>query len=1242
MDINTHSTLKTGLAGYWTLDQNLNDSHSGGHHGTFYHNPSFPVAKLRTGVSLNGVDQYGTIPYHSAFNGNQISVAFWFSVQSFVANQTLLGQFVSGHEGFNISAVTNESGGAIRVEAYIGGSSYSVTSTHLLTNKLYHAILTIDLTTDHRMKLYINGTEVGYHTPSPTSWDLGSRDINLGRFYDGNYLFYGILDELGYWTKILSSQEIADLYNGGVGITYDGTFSSLSTHPSLKSGLLLCLPLDGNATDYSGHGNDGTLVNSPTFGAGKLGQSCNIGTGYKNIWWPDNTPFKTDNFSFALWVKANAHPARWFKGLFDIAGYCDQRGESTRFQFGPIGYEDYGVSGYMFIVWDSSGAPIKVKDPNTYNGAWVHWAGTFDGSHIRLYRNGALILTSSSTVSGLYNSNQPMRVGYRGNNFVNSTADGVEPVDASIDVDQVMYSDHAWTLQEIVDLYNAGNGLPLEPSVSVSSAAATGLTTVQVTYDGEVHHSNASNTNDALHAANYALTASLANTLVACYTLSNTLVDAGPNSLTGTGEGTIAYAAGRVNNGLCLTGTGDVNLGTSGLLRPNAITVSAWVYGSGMGSNDCIVSKSGNTSYFGWILQRAGTKLRFACATNNSDANIDYIDSVADLSDGTWNHCVGIFDGTNISVWLNGVCATKAHTSAGNISNRADALSCLIGSFTDSTGLPGTITGRIERFHGTIDEVYIHGRALSTSEIASLRNQVVVSLIDSDLAAQSVSLHQASPTIVDVTISGTQVKGEDYTATVSNVLTLADQPLGTHVAHFMGVRKPWVEGSASLLDSTHVKIHFDSLMYYNSALTDAANYDLDGPSTLTVQSVVAEDISSKTYVTLQFSGEMQTGEEYTVTASNVVDAALQLPLDTGHNSATFTGGGAAPQVNPTPVSVSHTTVVIDYSEPVLHAQELTSYLFDPELNVVSVDAVSSTRYRIHTGNQTGDESYELIVSSDVTDLVGNPIDPAHDTVSFTGVAGQRPTVTMYPLSGSSDISTQGYMYITAKDPDDGIDESTWDISFSSVAAVAGGTLQSGFDGTKTGDPDDPDTGVTWQLRPSTGWASATSYTIVSDVQDNEGNHVLDTNIGWFATATPTIEPVSTDETILASQASWYPDNEILKTQLLSLCSANPSRVIRARTLLHLACLTPTGKQAVLQVTTLYHLAGMKFLDATPIEVLWAQMYTWMPTAQRVLRALVFDSVTKAAIKADLEKSAPRDCLAAMAALSVLASFQEKP
>ncbi len=163
------------------------------------------------------------------------------------------------------------------------------------------------------------------------------------------------------------------------------------------------------------------------------------------------------------------------------------------------------------------------------------------------------------------------------------------------------------------------------------------------------------------------------------------------------------YTGGKINQAGNFNGTDDyVNVPTSPLLHPlSYVTVSAWVnMTSSTGPFDGITTDNGNDYY----LQAQWPKWRFY-VINTSSVYKDVF-SINNITTGQWYFLTGVYDGSNVSLYVNGVLQAQ-NPQTGNIQNSA-------GNITISTG------GR--HFYGTIDDVRIYNRALSAAEIQAIYN----------------------------------------------------------------------------------------------------------------------------------------------------------------------------------------------------------------------------------------------------------------------------------------------------------------------------------------------------------------------------------------------------------------------------------------------------------------------------------------------------------------------------------------
>ncbi len=164
----------------------------------------------------------------------------------------------------------------------------------------------------------------------------------------------------------------------------------------------------------------------------------------------------------------------------------------------------------------------------------------------------------------------------------------------------------------------------------------------------------------------------------------------------GTSPAGTAYALGEVKQAFDLGGARYVQVASSTRLSITAaLTIEAWIYSSTFGGS--IVDKL--DGFGGYALDTIKNHLRFHVGPAT-------LSSTQALQPNVWLHVAGTYDGTAMSVYVNGVIdgtmnATPVAAASADLRIGADA---------SGSGL----------FGGKIDEVALYARALTPQEIATI------------------------------------------------------------------------------------------------------------------------------------------------------------------------------------------------------------------------------------------------------------------------------------------------------------------------------------------------------------------------------------------------------------------------------------------------------------------------------------------------------------------------------------------
>ena len=227
----------------------------------------------------------------------------------------------------------------------------------------------------------------------------------------------------------------------------------------ISDGLAGYWPADGDANDYSGNGNHGTL-NGITYSPGKYGQAFySYGRG-SHVYVPDSPSlrFPENAITIAAWVnpKAIVEPFEDQVIVFKrTEGSPQWEGFELRLKYGHIRLDlDYGTS-YVCPT-----APTTVS-LNT----WTHVAATYDNDVVKMYQDGVLVHSYDyQAPPPILDTTQPLRIGSPGKWWEKSNQS----------IDEVRIYDRALSECEIQTL--AGVGTCNQPPVADAGGDYSGVT----------------------------------------------------------------------------------------------------------------------------------------------------------------------------------------------------------------------------------------------------------------------------------------------------------------------------------------------------------------------------------------------------------------------------------------------------------------------------------------------------------------------------------------------------------------------------------------------------------------------------------------------------------------------------------------------------------------------------------------------------------------------------------------------
>ncbi len=160
--------------------------------------------------------------------------------------------------------------------------------------------------------------------------------------------------------------------------------------------------------------------------------------------------------------------------------------------------------------------------------------------------------------------------------------------------------------------------------------------------------------------------------------------------------------------------TADSKITLPSSVRPtNVMTVSQWLKApaSGHGFSYSIATLGANTGWAGFSMYHASaTSLQFQIQTSSTP----YVTTAVNINDNTWHHVVGVYNGSDIRIYLDGLEKGSPTSVSGDISYRESHsnLSVTIGNYP---------TSNLD-FNGLISNTQIWDTNLSAPEVATLYN----------------------------------------------------------------------------------------------------------------------------------------------------------------------------------------------------------------------------------------------------------------------------------------------------------------------------------------------------------------------------------------------------------------------------------------------------------------------------------------------------------------------------------------
>lgn len=676
-----------GLISYWSFNEGTGtkatDLSGNGNDGTLTNmaNPATAASgwgngKLGKGLTFDGTNDYVDLGSMTATSSN-FSACLWWNGIGGGAWAGPLRMSKSGQAGFQMS---NETAGGTFYQPHLvvqnnSGSEILNKRSNVSYNYPFggfkHFCWTWNGTTAN---LYVNGASVAI-SDGTASYVGGSGNFSIGRSGTGaSTIGYvqGPIDEVRVYSRVLSSTEINSLYRVGS--------QKLKTGPS-NNGLVGYWSFDDatgtKATDFSGNGNVGTLVGNPTWVNGKFGNALgfNGSTNYVNV--GNNSAFSFESynkFTISAWVRA---PANYSVDGIIASKRTDSPATDWRgYELGVLGSTGKLYFVAQYVCCGGTTNMILSGSTNLRDGRWHHVTLTFDGqvagtyaANVSLYVDGVAetkTVSSDLLKTGSILNSAPFMIGSKA-----GTAD--LPFNGTID--EVRIYNRALSTTEITNLYTSG-AQKINASRNVTGSSLDSGLVGLWSFDGKDMSSA-------------------------------TAFDRSGSGNNGTLTNGPVPTIGKMGQALSFDGVDDGVYVAKPTLPSTGFTISTWIKpASTLPSNsDFIGTFSGN----GWL---------FRCSYINP-AFLEFYNGATNYTTGAyvqtgiWQQAVVTYDaGGTYRIYYNGALVYTSSSGQGAPTS-GPAANMTIGRLPDS-GVYG--------FPGSIDEVRVYNRTLSSSEVLQLYN----------------------------------------------------------------------------------------------------------------------------------------------------------------------------------------------------------------------------------------------------------------------------------------------------------------------------------------------------------------------------------------------------------------------------------------------------------------------------------------------------------------------------------------
>lgn len=236
-----------------------------------------------------------------------------------------------------------------------------------------------------------NGYDVGFYSNS---------NCSTGKLNWETELYTATTGEVDYWVNIASISNGTVIYMcyGDASISTDQSAATATWNSAFKNVWHLPNGSSLSANDSTSNGNNGT-ISTPTATTGQIDGAASFNGTNDRITVADNATLQETDFTVGAWVYITGG-AGTFRGIVNKGG-----GPQRNYYLAARTSNNFGI----YFTQGSSNFKGFDSTSGITNNTWIYVVGTYDGTTLTLYKNGAFDKSTSvggapdtSTGSGLH------------------------------------------------------------------------------------------------------------------------------------------------------------------------------------------------------------------------------------------------------------------------------------------------------------------------------------------------------------------------------------------------------------------------------------------------------------------------------------------------------------------------------------------------------------------------------------------------------------------------------------------------------------------------------------------------------------------------------------------------------------------------------------------------------------------------------------------------------------------------